>query len=63
MNDRLDDLDTIRYTKPTHQVTNQPPPLTDALPAEGRQGTAAALVPAVGQQADIARRERRARST
>jgi putative acyl-CoA dehydrogenase len=27
MNDRLDDLDTIRYTRPTHQVTNQPPPL------------------------------------
>jgi putative acyl-CoA dehydrogenase len=27
MNDRLDDLDTVRFTKPTHQVTNQPPPL------------------------------------
>jgi putative acyl-CoA dehydrogenase len=27
MNDRLEDLDTIRYTRPTHQVTNQPPPL------------------------------------
>ena len=27
MNDRLEDLDTIRFTRPTHQVTNQPPPL------------------------------------
>jgi putative acyl-CoA dehydrogenase len=27
MNDRLDELDTIRYTRPTHQVSNQPPPL------------------------------------
>src|SRR5512145_2906723 len=27
MNDRLDDLDTIRFTRPTHEVTNQPPPL------------------------------------
>ncbi len=27
MNDRLEDLDTVRFTRPTHQVTNQPPPL------------------------------------
>ena len=27
MNDRLDDLDTVRFTRATHEVTNQPPPL------------------------------------
>ena len=27
MNSRLDDLDTVRFTRATHEVTNQPPPL------------------------------------
>ena len=27
MNDRLDDLDTVRFTRATHEVANQPPPL------------------------------------
>ena len=27
MNDRLDDLDTVRFTPATHEVSNQPPPL------------------------------------
>ncbi len=27
MNDRLDDLDTVRFTRATHEVTNQPAPL------------------------------------
>ena len=26
MNDRLDDLDTVRFTRATHEVTNQVPP-------------------------------------
>lgn len=54
MNDRLDDLDTVRFTKPTHQVTNQPPPLVgynawtgdailrDAVQREGGAGSRAA---------------------
>jgi putative acyl-CoA dehydrogenase len=27
VNDRLDDLDTVRFTRATHEVSNQPPPL------------------------------------
>ncbi len=27
MNDRLEHLDTVRFSRPTHDVTNQPPPL------------------------------------
>ena len=27
MNERLDDLDTVRFTRATHEVTNQPEPL------------------------------------
>ena len=43
MNDRLDDLDTVRFTRATHEVTNQPPPLVgynawieDGAPRDGR---------------------------
>ncbi|HLB15325.1 MAG TPA: acyl-CoA dehydrogenase family protein [Burkholderiales bacterium] len=37
MNDRLDDegLDTVRFTRGTHEVTNQPPPLVGANPWTG----------------------------
>jgi len=37
VNDRLDDegLDTVRFTRGTHEVTNQPPPLVGANPWTG----------------------------
>ena len=37
MNDRLDDegLDTVRFTRGTHEVSNQPPPLVGANPWTG----------------------------